>query len=117
MVTSLRREVCVDGRCVAIADEIVDVSIFGDRVAVATLSGGVWLLDAQTGATLAVLRGHTSRVASVEFSPDGAWLVSGSWDGTARLWDIRELDVPAEVLIDRGRRSWGLDLEEAQREK
>lgn len=117
LVTSLRREVCVDGRCVAIADEIVDVSIFGDRVAVATLSGGVWLLDAQTGATLAVLRGHTSRVASVEFSPDGAWLVSGSWDGTARLWDIRELDVPAEVLIDRGRRSWGLDLEEAQREK
>ena len=115
VVAAKRREVCIDERCVGIADEVVDVSIFADRVAVATLSGGVWLLDANTGAILAVMRGHTSRVSSVEFGPDGAWVVSGSWDGTARLWDIRELDVPAEALIARGLRVWGLGLEDAQR--
>ena len=36
---------------------------------------------------IATLEGHTDRVVSVAFSPDGT-LASGSWDGTARLWNI-----------------------------
>jgi WD40 repeat protein len=35
----------------------------------------------------AVLRGHEWGVTSVNFSPDGARIVSGSDDGTVRLWD------------------------------
>jgi WD40 repeat protein len=31
--------------------------------------------------------GHTDRVMSVDFSPDGRRLVTASWDGTARIWD------------------------------
>ena len=34
-----------------------------------------------------VLRGHTSDVWTVEFSPDGTLLATGSADMTARLWD------------------------------
>jgi WD40 repeat protein/tetratricopeptide (TPR) repeat protein len=33
------------------------------------------------------LRGHTGNVTSVAFSPDGTRLVSGSVDGTVKLWD------------------------------
>jgi uncharacterized protein YjiK len=40
-----------------------------------------WSADMQT------LEGHTSRVLSVAFSPDGKQIVSGSGDNTARLWD------------------------------
>jgi WD40 repeat protein len=32
--------------------------------------------------------GHTYGIADMEFSPDGKLLASGSWDGTARIWEI-----------------------------
>ncbi|MDP2316953.1 MAG: WD40 repeat domain-containing serine/threonine-protein kinase [Pseudomonadota bacterium] len=113
IVVARRREVCVDEACVDVGDDIVDVALFGEHVAVTTLTGGVRLLYARTGATLAVLRGHTGRVSSVEFGPDGRWLVSASWDGTARVWDLAGLDTPAEVLVTSAAERWGLSLEAA----
>ena len=38
--------------------------------------------------TVARLKDHTDGVLSVPFSPDGRQLLSGSYDNTARLWDI-----------------------------
>jgi WD40 repeat protein len=34
-----------------------------------------------------VLTGHAGPVMAVQFSPDGQWLASGSYDATARVWD------------------------------
>jgi len=34
------------------------------------------------------LAGHNRFVASVAFSPDGEWLATGGWDGTAKIWDV-----------------------------
>ena len=39
--------------------------------------------------TVTTLRGHSRKVHSVAFSPDGQRLVSGSDDWTFRLWDIQ----------------------------
>jgi WD40 repeat protein/transcriptional regulator with XRE-family HTH domain len=38
---------------------------------------------------LQVFRGHTREIYSVAFSPDGAYILTGSQDGTARLWDAQ----------------------------
>ena len=40
---------------------------------------------------LVQLRHHTSFVWSVEFAPDGSHMVSGSGDGTLRIWDTKPL--------------------------
>jgi WD40 repeat protein len=45
----------------------------------------VW--DAESGAGLSELKGHTQAVLSASFSPDGTRIVTASGDGTARVWD------------------------------
>ncbi len=49
-----------------------------------------------------VLRGHEERVTSLAISPDGRWLVTGSDDKTARLWDLTAKDPASSSLVLRG---------------
>jgi eukaryotic-like serine/threonine-protein kinase len=46
----------------------------------------VW--DAEEERASLTLEGHSGHVSSLGFSPDGRRLVSGSFDGTARVWDL-----------------------------
>ena len=41
-------------------------------------------------------QGHTRVVYSVVFSPDGTLVVSGSYDGTTRIWDM--MDGSSKIL-------------------
>jgi WD40 repeat protein len=53
-------------------------------------SGEVVLWDVVSGARRATLKGHTNRVVSLAFSPDGQSLASGSEDQTVKLWNVAE---------------------------
>ena len=46
------------------------------------------LWDVHSGKQLGCFRGHQWNVESVAFSPDGCRALSGSSDGTIRLWDL-----------------------------
>ena len=62
--------------------------------------------------TTLVLRGHESGVTSVSISADNRWVLTGSIDNTARLWDM---DI--ERLMVRARKLVGRELTDAERIK
>jgi WD40 repeat protein len=55
----------------------------GDLSGYSTLN----LWDAASGVLIRTFEGHSGRVSSVAFSPDGARVLSGSDDNTLKLWD------------------------------
>ncbi|PWN40903.1 WD40 repeat-like protein [Ceraceosorus guamensis] len=50
-------------------------------------------------APLSTLKGHDARVARISFHPTGSHLVSASYDGTWRLWDVQS---GKELLVQEG---------------
>jgi WD40 repeat protein len=60
----------------------------GKTVAAAGRTGVIYVWDVGTAKMRDVLTGHRDWVTSLDFSPDGARLISGSRDATALIWDL-----------------------------
>ena len=64
----------------------------------------IW--DADSGEELLVLQGHEHMVDSVRFTLDGQHLLTGSWDGSIRRWDlgtgeqIQRYDIPEAPRVN-----------------
>lgn len=48
------------------------------------------LWDLTSGNVLARLEGHTASIYAIEFTGDGQYLLSGSYDGTVRIWHLTD---------------------------
>ncbi len=69
-------------------DFFTDATFSPDGAKIVTFGTEAIVRDAQTGACLLRINGHpSSGTQCARFSPDGRQIVTGSWDGTARLWD------------------------------
>ncbi len=73
-----------DLQCAAVA-----FSPDGQQLALAA-SADIHILNVATGTEVAVLRGHQGLVTSLAFDSKGR-LASGSLDGSAKLWNIKEI--------------------------
>ncbi|GAX22659.1 periodic tryptophan protein 2 [Fistulifera solaris] len=58
----------------------------------------IYAWNLQTGKLLDVFTGHAGPVCSMAFQPSGGVLVSASWDGTVKLWDLYKKNVATENL-------------------
>lgn len=78
---------------------------YSDFVAAATSSGKIILYDlGHAGLQAAQLHEHDRQVHKVTFNPHkGNLLLSGSQDGTVRLWDVRDMRTHASGLQSRGK--------------
>jgi WD40 repeat protein len=64
------------------------------------------IVDAVSFATVGTLKGHTTYVISLEFSPDGMGLLSGGYDHTIRLWNPVTMKQPlVQQIGDDGKHS------------
>jgi WD40 repeat protein len=60
-------------------------------------------LDARDpAANPTVLRGHEAQVGAVKISPDNRWIITGSYDNTARLWDLGARNPAANSVLMSG---------------
>ena len=62
------------------------------KLASSHIDGSVTLFDLATMKTVACLKVHTDEARSVRFSPDGKWLLSGSYDSRVCLIDAGLLE-------------------------
>ena len=76
----------------------------GSRLAVGTNDAPdyVKFFDAATGKPAGTLRGHLDAVLSLAYARDGQRLLTGSYDNTARLWDLGS----GESQVFRGHDWW-----------
>ena len=53
------------------------------------LTSRIWDIPSLSNTPVATLEGHTANVTALAYSAKGKWIVTGSEDGTVKVWDTR----------------------------
>ncbi|OJA09471.1 hypothetical protein AZE42_07147 [Rhizopogon vesiculosus] len=77
----------------------VAVSGDGQLIASGDEEGSLIAWHGETGRSLTrAIKGHHYRICSLDFSPDGTLLVTGSWDCTIQLWNTTTWEVQGKPI-------------------
>lgn len=91
--------------------EVLSISVAADNASFASVGGdrSVFLWDVATAQTIRRLggnQGHTARVNDVCFCGEGdSVLVSGSFDASVRIWDVKSKNVKPIMVLEEARDS------------
>ena len=82
-----------------INDTIVNLAVSPDNnyAVMVAVNSEIYLLDL-INKTKSVLQGHEDAITSVAFSPDGKYVLTGSLDNTACVWDVTHPQAAPRVL-------------------
>lgn len=88
--------------CLAVQSGVCSYALSTDNqiLALGDEAGTVRLVEVLSGKEVRRLKGHRGTVNSLEFSPEGTHLISGSTDTTALVWEFR----PSAARDHRGER-------------
>jgi WD40 repeat protein len=76
---------------------VFDVAFSPDSNQIAYTSGNVVELIDLSGQKPKILSGHSDKVTSLAFSIDGKQILTGSFDGTARIWTLNKGELIQEI--------------------
>ena len=88
--------------------EVLDLSVSADNSKFVSVGGDkvVFLWDVATAQTLRRFQGHSGRVNACAFGGEGdSVCVTGSFDGTVRVWDLRSRSEKAIMTLGEARDS------------
>jgi mitogen-activated protein kinase organizer 1 len=91
--------------------EVLDISVASDNATFASVGGdrSVFLWDVSTAQTVRRFsgnNGHSARINAVTFAGQGdSVLISGSFDSTVRIWDVKAQNMKPIMVLDDARDS------------
>lgn len=69
------------------------VAVIGNRQQLLGQQGVIKLIQISNGQILQQLTGQTGAIWSIDFSPDGSLLASGSMNGIVEIWDVQKKQI------------------------
>ncbi|VFQ62806.1 unnamed protein product [Cuscuta campestris] len=98
----------LEGHCMPVRSLAFSPSLHDSRLLFsASDDGHVHMYDAQGKALIMPLSGHSSWVLSVDVSPDGGAIATGSSDKSVRLWDLK-MRAATQILTTHTDQVWAV---------